>query len=53
MTVFVTIGETVGVKDHGLAPAIVSMATAYGITFVVFRDHRLAPTPLTSTLRRK
>ena len=35
MTVFVTIGETVGVKDFGLAPAIVSMAAAYGVTFVV------------------
>lgn len=35
LAVFVLIGETVGVKDRGLAPAIVSMAIAYGATLLV------------------
>lgn len=30
--VFVLIGETVGVADRGLAPALVSLAVAYGVT---------------------
>lgn len=35
LAVFVVIGETVGVKDRGLAPALVSMAIAYGVTLLV------------------
>jgi hypothetical protein len=46
MIVFVTIGETVGVADRGLAPAIVSLGIAYGVTvavsnFVDWRRRRL------------
>lgn len=33
--VFVLIGETVGVEGRGLAPAIVSMAVAWGATTLV------------------
>jgi hypothetical protein len=35
LIVFVAIGETVGVADRGLAPAIVSLAIAYGVTVAV------------------
>lgn len=35
LAVFVLIGETVGVKDRGIAPAVVSMAIAYGVTLLV------------------
>lgn len=32
LAVFVAIGETVGIKEFGLAPAIVSMGAAFGVT---------------------
>lgn len=35
MAVFVAIGESVGVKDFGMAPVIVSIAVSYGVTHVI------------------
>lgn len=32
LIVFVTIGETVGVADRGMAPALVSMGVAFAVT---------------------
>lgn len=51
MIVFVAIGETVGVKDFGMAPVIVSIAVSYGATHVIswlvdWRRNRSAPKSL-------